>query len=150
MTTRSPSPRPAPPTRPRRRSTPPGPLSWSPPRAIPRPTPRPATGAGAKPKGSEPKVVQGGGAGSGDRGLDEYVAKVRDQLPGSTVDLRDEEVEAVARQGCASLAAGKTTAALIAETARLAGVSRAEAVDLITLAVDDVCPDQLDRAGEFS
>jgi Protein of unknown function (DUF732) len=93
-------------------------------------------------------------AGSGDAGLDAFVAVVRSRVPEVAADRRDEEIEAVARQACASLAAGKDADALVAET-RALGTLDAEATDqatareLIKLAIDTVCPAQKDRVDEF-
>jgi Protein of unknown function (DUF732) len=83
-----------------------------------------------------------------------FVDVVRDRVPEVAVDRRDDEIEAVARQACASLAAGKDADALVAETRSL-GTADAEAVDqatareLIKLAIDTVCPDQSKRVDEF-
>jgi hypothetical protein len=79
---------------------------------------------------------------------------VQARVPDVAVDRRDEEIGAIAQQACASLAAGKSAAALVAETRSL-GTADAEATDqatareLIKLAIDTVCPDQDGRVDEF-
>jgi hypothetical protein len=87
-------------------------------------------------------------------GLAGFVAVVRSRVPEVALDRRDEEIAAVAQQACASLAAGTSADALVAETRSL-GTADAEATDqatareLIKLAIDTVCPDQRDRVDEF-
>jgi hypothetical protein len=93
-------------------------------------------------------------AGSGGTGLDRFVAVVRAKVPEVAVDRRDEEIEAVAQQACASLAAGRAAGAVVAETRSL-GTADVEATDqatareLIKLAIDTVCPAQAKRVDEF-
>jgi hypothetical protein len=87
-------------------------------------------------------------------GLAGFVAVVRSRVPEVTLDRRDEEIEAVAQQACASLAAGKSADAIVDETRSL-GTADAEATDqatareLVKLAIDTVCLDQRDRVDEF-
>ena len=87
-------------------------------------------------------------------GLAAFVRVVQSRTPEIALDRRDEEIEAIAQQACASLAAGKKSDALVAET-RALGTADAEATDqatareLIKLAIDTVCPDQRDRVDEF-
>src|SRR4051794_18064417 len=82
-------------------------------------------------------------------GLAAFVRVVQARTPEIALDRRDEEIEAIAQQACASLAAGKKAGALVAET-RTLGTADAEATDqatareLIKLAIDTVCPDQWD------
>ena len=79
---------------------------------------------------------------------------VRARVPDVAIDRRDEEIEAVAEQACASLAAGKSADAVVAETRSL-GTADAEATDqatareLIKLSIDTVCPAQAKRVDEF-
>ena len=87
-------------------------------------------------------------------GLAAFVRVVQSRTPEIALDRRDEEIEAIAQQACASLAAGTDADALVAETRSL-GTADAEATDqatareLIKLAIDTVCPDQRDRVDEF-
>jgi len=87
-------------------------------------------------------------------GPDGFVDAVRARVPEIAVDRRDEEIQAIAQQACASLAAGTDADALVAETRSL-GTADAEATDqatareLIKLAIDTVCPDQSRRVDEF-
>jgi len=87
-------------------------------------------------------------------GLAAFVRVVQSRTPEIALDRRDAEIEAIAQQACASLAAGKKSDALVAET-RALGTADAEATDqatareLIKLAIDTVCPDQRDRVDEF-
>ena len=77
-------------------------------------------------------------AGSGNAALDRFVAAVQRRLPDVALDRRDEEIEDLGRQACASLAAGKTTAAAAARLADL-GVGGSDARTLITLARGTAC-----------
>jgi hypothetical protein len=92
----------------------------------------------------------GPNAGSGDAGLDGFVDAVRERVPELAADRRDEEIEVIAQQACASLAAGRNADALVAETRSL-GTEDAEATDratareLIKLAIDTACPGQRNR-----
>jgi hypothetical protein len=87
-------------------------------------------------------------------GLPAFVRDVQATAPEIAIDRRDEEIEAIAQQACASLAAGKKAKALIAET-RALGTPDAEATDqatareLIKLAIDTVCTDRVGRIDEF-
>jgi hypothetical protein len=74
-------------------------------------------------------------------GLAAFVRVVQARTPEIALDRRDEEIEAIAQQACASLTAGKKAGALVAET-RALGTADAEATDT-------VCPDQRDRVDEF-
>jgi hypothetical protein len=92
--------------------------------------------------------------GTGAEPAAEFVSVVRDRVPEVAVDRRDDEIAAVARQACASLASGKEADALVEETRSL-GTVDAEATDqatareLIKLAIDTVCPEQSGRVDEF-
>ena len=112
---------------------------------------RAATQAAAVARATKTKttVEEDTNAGSGSRGLDEFVADVRSQIPEVTLDRRDEEIEEIAEQACPSLKAGKSAAALVAEVEELAGADHGTADKLIKLAIDTVCPTQQNRADEF-
>jgi Protein of unknown function (DUF732) len=92
--------------------------------------------------------------GTGDQGLDHFVATVQRRLPAVAADRRDEELEAVAQQSCALLASG-TDAKTIAAVARTLGTSdpaatdRATADRLVEMSITEVCPSQQARATEF-
>ena len=83
-----------------------------------------------------------------------FATTVQEKVPEVAVDRRDEEIEAIADQACASLAAGKDADAVVTET-RTLGTADAEAADratareLVKLAIGTVCPDQSVRAREF-
>jgi hypothetical protein len=109
----------------------------------------PTTAAAAEPArtpGTE-RAGQGGG-------MPAFVSAVQAKMPEIAVDRRDEEIEAIAQQACASLAAGTKADALVAET-RALGTADAEATDqatareLIKLAIDTVCPAESDRVDDF-
>jgi hypothetical protein len=113
----------------------------------------PATGTtatGAPAATEEPSAQTGTGA----EPAAEFASVVRDRVPEVAVDRRDDEIAAVARQACASLASGKEADALVDETRSL-GTADAEATDqatareLIKLAIDTVCPEQSGRVDEF-
>jgi hypothetical protein len=70
--------------------------------------------------------------------LDRFVAAVQRQLPEIAVDRREEEVAAIGELACASRAAGKRQAAVVAEIEDT-GVSAADARKLLTLAEDTAC-----------
>ncbi|MET0417685.1 MAG: hypothetical protein ABW022_16865 [Actinoplanes sp.] len=70
--------------------------------------------------------------------LDRFVAAVQRQLPQFAMDRREEEVAAIGEVACASRASGKRTAAVVAEIED-AGVTKAEARKLLTLAEDTAC-----------
>jgi hypothetical protein len=123
-----------------------------------RPATRAATTHAATPRATGTTAAAGGDgqtdAGSGSKGLDDFVTVVRAKVPEVAVDRRDEEIEAIAQQACASLAAGKKADALVAETRSL-GTADAQATDqatareLINLAIDTVCSAQRRRVDEF-
>jgi hypothetical protein len=115
------------------------------------PAVRAATHVAAVPRATKTKMTAGEqtNAGSGSRGLDGFVAGVRTRVPEVALDRRDEEIEEIAQQACAGLKGGKTAAAVVAQAAKLAGVDKPPAAELIKLAIDTVCPNQQDRAGEF-
>jgi len=75
----------------------------------------------------------------GGSGLDRFVAAVQEKLPGVALDRRDEEVEELGRQACASLTAGKKTATVAGELRGL-GVGDADAHELIAVARKTACP----------
>jgi hypothetical protein len=110
---------------------------------VPPPPVSPAPSAAAEPN-----------AGSGDRGLDGFVATVQKRMPAVAADRRDEELEAVAEQSCALLAAGADPKT-IAAVARTLGTADPEATDratayrLVRLSIAEVCPAQKARAAEF-
>jgi hypothetical protein len=93
-------------------------------------------------------------AGTGDEGLDGFVATVQKRMPEVVADRRDEELEAVAEQSCALLASG-TDAKTVAAVARTLGTGDPHATDrttadeLVRLSIVTVCPDQKVRAHEF-
>jgi hypothetical protein len=70
--------------------------------------------------------------------LDRFVAAVQRQMPEIAVDRREEEVAAIGELACASRAAGKRKAAVVAEIEE-AGVSAADARKLLTLAEATAC-----------
>ena len=78
-------------------------------------------------------------AGSGNAGLDRFVAAVQRQLPDVALDRRDEEVEALGEQACAGLRAGKTETAVAGEIGEQ-DVAPADARKLVTLARSTACP----------
>jgi len=77
-------------------------------------------------------------AGSGNAGLDRFVAAVQRQLPDVALDRRDEEVEALGEQACAGLRAGKTDTAVAGEIGEQE-VAPADARKLVTLARSTAC-----------
>jgi hypothetical protein len=87
-------------------------------------------------------------------GLAGFVSVVRARVPDIAIDRRDEEIEEIAQQACASLAGGEGADAVVAETRSL-GTADAEATDqatareLIKLSIDTVCPAQAKRVDEF-
>jgi len=85
------------------------------------------------------------GTAAGPAGL---VAVVQRELPGVSVDHRDEEIAALAQQACAALAAGRSADAVVAGV-RTFGTDRASARQLVRLAVGTVCPEQRRRINEF-
>ena len=80
-----------------------------------------------------------GDAGSGNAGLDRFVAAVQRQLPDVALDRRDEEVEALGEEACAGLKAGKSDTA-VAGALGGADVAPADARRLVTLARSTACP----------
>jgi hypothetical protein len=111
------------------------------------PAPAPSVPASAEPSAET-------NTGTGDEGLDHFVATVQRRLPEVAADRRDEELEAVAEQSCALLASG-TDAKTIAAVARTLGTSDPKATDrataerLVKLSITEVCPAQKARAAEF-
>ena len=83
-----------------------------------------------------------------------FVTSVQNALPEVATDRRDEEIQVIAEQACADLAAGRTADVVVAG-ARTLGTGDAEAADpvtareLVKLAIGSVCPDQSGRAAEF-
>jgi hypothetical protein len=109
------------------------------------PAVRAAKHAAVIPRATKAKTT----AGSGNRGLDGFVADVRTQVPQVAVDRRDEEIEEIAQQACPSLKAGRNAAVIVTDVERMVGVDKATAEKLIRLAIDTVCPDQHGRADKF-
>jgi hypothetical protein len=77
-----------------------------------------------------------------------FVSVVQRELPELAMDHRDEEIAALAQQACASLAAGRSAGAVVAEV-RTFGTDQAGARELVKLAIDTVCPQQDRRVDEF-
>jgi Protein of unknown function (DUF732) len=77
-------------------------------------------------------------AGSGDPGLDRFVAAVQRKLPDVAMDRRDEEVAALGRTACDRLAAGSSPAAITHDLADQ-GITPAEAHTLLSLARTTAC-----------
>ena len=92
-----------------------------------------------RPAGDAPAQAAPAGAGSGDAGLDRFVAAVQTQLPQIALDRRDEEVEALGVRACESLAAGHRAAA-VAGGMRAEGVAAADVDRLVALARSTACP----------
>jgi hypothetical protein len=91
------------------------------------------------PKAKRPEPArETAGAGSGDAGLDRFVAQVQRQLPGIAVDRRDEEVEALGVEACQGLAAGEKDTA-VADGISDQGVAPADARKLVALARTVAC-----------
>lgn len=115
------------------------------------PAPPPSVSASADPTAETNPETN---TGTGDEGLDHFVATVQRRLPAVAADRRDEELEAVAQQSCALLASG-TDAKTIAAVARTLGTSDPKATDpatadrLVTLSITEVCPSEKGRAAEF-
>ncbi|GIF26020.1 hypothetical protein BJ973_003289 [Actinoplanes tereljensis] len=84
------------------------------------------------------KAPKPAGAGTGDGGLDRFVAAVQNQLPAVALDRRDEEVEALGSQACAALAGGRKATAVAGELSAQ-GVKSADAAKLVALARTTVC-----------
>ncbi|HEX5198563.1 MAG TPA: hypothetical protein VFW27_01360 [Actinoplanes sp.] len=87
---------------------------------------------------AEPARTAGRGAGSGDLGLDRFVAAVQRQLPAVAVDRRDEEVEDLGVQACQGLAAGEKDA-VVAGAISEQGVAIGDARKLVALARATAC-----------
>src|SRR5215212_9766035 len=106
----------------------PPPAAGTAPAASPSASPSPAaTTAAAKPtRTTRRPATKPTGA-----GLAGFVAVVRSRVPEVALDRRDEEIEAVAQQACASLAAGRSADAIVDETRSL-GTADAEATDQAT------------------
>lgn len=79
-----------------------------------------------------------GGAGSGNTGLDAFVAAVQRELPDVALDRRDEEVEELGQQACQALAAGKKDGDVAGEISA-EGVTAPDARKLVTLARSTAC-----------
>jgi hypothetical protein len=115
---------------------------------------RPAPPPAPVPSSPAPPVDDATNTGTGDRGLDGFVATVQERMPTVAADRRDEELEAVAEQTCALLASG-TDAKTIAAVARTLGTADPKATDratadrLVKLSITEVCPAQRARAAEF-
>jgi uncharacterized protein DUF732 len=77
-------------------------------------------------------------AGSGDAGLDRFVAAVQSKLPDVAMDRRDEEVAALGQAACDGLAAGTEPAAITRDLAGQ-GVTAGDARALLTLARSTAC-----------
>lgn len=77
-------------------------------------------------------------AGSGDPGLDRFVAAVQQKLPDVAMDRRDEEVAELGETACDALAAGQDPAAVVRELAD-EGVPADQARTLFTLARTTAC-----------
>jgi hypothetical protein len=114
----------------------------------------PAPPAGTAAPAPAPAAASSPGPSAAADGPAAFVATVQAEVPEVALDRRDEEIEAIARQACADLAAGKDAEAVVAAT-RTLGTSDAEAADqatareLVKLAIDTVCPDQSGRVDEF-
>jgi len=111
---------------------------------VPERTTTPARDAAPRPRRTSPAPRTapqdtGTGTGSGNAGLDRFVAEVRRQLPGVALDRRDEEVEALGEQSCAGLEAGKSTNAVAGELGE-EDVTPVDARKLVTLAGATACP----------
>jgi hypothetical protein len=110
----------------------------------PAPAVTSAAAAGTAKAGDAPRTTEPAG----------FVAVVREKLPEIAADRRDEEIQAIADDACAGLAAGKKADDIVATTRSL-GTLDAEATDqatareLIKLAIDTTCLGQRDRVDEF-
>jgi hypothetical protein len=117
-------------------------------------TAAPSTATPSTPAPSTPAAPAGESPGRTSSGTTGFVSVVRAQLAEVAADRSDDDIAAIARQACTSLAAGDDADAVIAATRSL-GTADAEAVDqatareLIKLAIDTVCPDQDRRVDEF-
>ena len=78
----------------------------------------------------------------------DFGTEVRRELPALAVDRRDEEIDGIAEQTCAALAAGRPARAVV-DGVRAYGADAASARALIKLAIAAQCPGQDRRAGEF-
>jgi ABC-type glycerol-3-phosphate transport system substrate-binding protein len=78
-----------------------------------------------------------------------FVARVRADYPGMTVDQRDEEIVAIADQTCTALASDTGSAAVVARVRELGAPDDATARKLIRMSIDIVCPDQDRHVGDF-
>jgi uncharacterized protein DUF732 len=106
-------------------------ITSQPPAATESPLPR-------SPQARSPRAAKAAGAGTGDAGLDRFVAAVQEQLPAVALDRRDEEVEALGTQACDALAAGDNVPAVAGELSAQ-GVTSADAEKLIALARSTAC-----------
>ena len=73
---------------------------------------------------------------------------VRRELPALALDRREEEIDGIAEQACAALAAGRSARAVV-DGVRAYGTDAAVARKLVGLAIATQCPEQDRRAGEF-
>jgi hypothetical protein len=93
----------------------------------------------SKRPGRSPKTAESTApAGSGEAGLDRFVAAVQKQLPQVALDRRDEEVEALGEQACDAIAAGRNATAAAGEIGAQ-GVPATDARKLVALASTTVC-----------
>jgi uncharacterized protein DUF732 len=110
---------------------------------VPENTTTPTQAAPPRPRHTSPAPSPApspaGDAGSGNAGLDRFVAAVRRDLPEVALDRRDEEVEALGEQACAGLRSGKTGAVVAGEIGA-EDVAPADARELVTLARSTACP----------
>ncbi|GIM93998.1 DUF732 domain-containing protein [Paractinoplanes toevensis] len=98
--------------------------------------PSPRSASPRSPQAAE--TAEPAGAGSGEAGLDRFVAAVQKQLPAVALDRRDEEVEALGTQACDALAAGADVPAVAGELGAQ-GVTSDDAKKLIALARTTAC-----------
>jgi hypothetical protein len=103
--------------------------------ASPRPR-RTSPAPAARPTRTADRAAE---AGSGNAGLDQFVAAVQQRLPAVAMDRRDEEVEELGEQACDSLAAGQTATAAAGEISDQ-GVELGDARKLVALARSTACP----------
>jgi len=106
------------------------------PRQIATPIPHDAA---PPPESEPPGLLETSTRAEAGSGLDRFVAAVQAKLPGVALDRRDEEVEELGRQACASLAAGKKTATVIGDLRNL-GIGEADARELMVVAKKTACP----------
>ena len=78
----------------------------------------------------------------------DFGTEVRRELPALALDRREEEIDGIAEQACAALAAGRSARAVV-DGVRAYGTDAAVARKLVGLAIATQCPEQDRRAGEF-